>query len=365
MTDRFEPLRQHLTHLVEAGELDGVGISVAHRGEQVLGWSAGRARPDLPASAATVWPVASISKSYTAAVIMALVERGALTLTTAVSAVLPRFRGEGREAATLRQLLTHTAGMIYESPEMEARLAAQTPYEALVEEAYSQPLAHAPGTGFAYSDYHYLMAAEMARAVTGRSLVALAQELVFAPAGLGDTFFNQTPANAARIATVRGVQAEGTVGAMYNTPYARGLAHPAFGVLATTDDLMRFGLHFAPRGPRFLSEATVRAMQTDHAAGCLGHAPALGQQLVPPYPVPWGLGFYFQHAGAPGAFGDLVSFGSFGHGGASGCQLVIDPANDIVIAFTSNCHARLGRERWAYRQRSAINLAVAAVTRRA
>jgi CubicO group peptidase (beta-lactamase class C family) len=77
---------------------------------------------------------------------MALVERGALLLSTPVHAVLPDFRGDGREAITLRHLLTHTSGLVYESPEMEQRLIAQTPIEAMIDEAYTYPLMFSPGT---------------------------------------------------------------------------------------------------------------------------------------------------------------------------------------------------------------------------
>ena len=119
-------IENHLAAFIAAGELDGAALSVAQRGRQVIGWQGGAAAPGRPATARTLWPLASISKSYSAAAIMALVERGVLLLSTPVRALLPQFTGGGKEHATLRHLLTHTAGLIYESPEMERRMAATT-----------------------------------------------------------------------------------------------------------------------------------------------------------------------------------------------------------------------------------------------
>ena len=365
MKQSIADIENHLAAFIAAGELDGAALSVAQRGRQVIGWQGGAAAPGRPATARTLWPLASISKTYSAAAIMALIERGVLLLSTPVRSVLPQFTGGGRESATLRHLLTHTAGLIYESPEMEQRMAALTPAAELIDEAYRHDLLFAPGAGHAYADYGYLLAGEMAARATGRPFAGLVHDLVLKPAGLVDTHMPPTPGVYDQLAVVRGVQAEGTPGAMYNTPYALNLAHPAFGVVASADDLMRFGLNFAPTGPRFLSEATVRAMTIDQTGGrCLGWAPALGPQSAPAYPVAWGLGFYFQQVESPGVFGDLLSFGAYGHGGASGCQLVIDPKADLVIALVSNCHARTGRERWSYRLRSTINRVVAGLSAR-
>ena len=111
---------------IQNGGFAGAAIVVARQGKIIHDQYHGNAAPGLAASADVLWPLASISKVYAAAAIMRLVEMGELTLNTLVSQVLPRFTGEGRELIRLRHLLTHTAGMIYESPEMEARLIAQT-----------------------------------------------------------------------------------------------------------------------------------------------------------------------------------------------------------------------------------------------
>jgi CubicO group peptidase (beta-lactamase class C family) len=340
------------------GAFAGAAVIAAREGEVLVEHYAGEAAPGLAAGPATLWPIASISKVYTAATLMRLVELGEITLNTPAHQLLPGFTGEGREDVRLRHLLTHTSGMIYESPEMEARLAAQLPLDALVAEALAAPLQFTPGTAVSYADYNSLLAGQLAERATHTPLPELMRALLLAPMGLGATFF--PPAPDAATAQVRGVLAEGSDGAMYNSRHALGLAHPAFGVVASARDLLRFALHFMPGGPRVHAEATVRAMTRDQTGGVPGIHPSLRGFGASAH-IPWGLGWALQTADVPALFSELLSFRTFGHGGASGCQLVADPEQGLVVAVLTNTHLRTGRERWYARLQSLINCAVASM----
>ncbi|MBX3014884.1 MAG: beta-lactamase family protein [Caldilineaceae bacterium] len=343
---------------LDEGGFAGAALIAAQHGRIVIEHYAGMAAPGVPASPTVLWPLASISKVYTAAMIMRLVEAGTLTLNRLAHQLLPQFTGEGRETIRLRHLLTHTAGMIYESPEMAERLAAQTPATALIEEMLAAPLLFKPGTAFAYADYHYLLAGCMAAAATGIDFAELVDTLVLQPMGLHDTYLRPPTPVYNRLAKVRGVMAEETAGAMYNSSYALSLAHPAFGTVATARDLLHFALHFAPTGPRLHSAAAVRTMTTDQTGGfAAAHDAQMG--LPAGMYVPWGIGFALKNSWTPSNFADLASQRAYGHGGASGCQLVIDPAADAVIALMTNTHARTGRELWYTRLQSILNSAFA------
>jgi CubicO group peptidase (beta-lactamase class C family) len=88
----------------------------------------------------------------------------------------------------------------------------------------------------------------------------------------------------------------------------------------------------------------------------------LGEEM--PVPQPWGMGFGIRGGSDPlGFYGDLTPPGAFGHAGASGCVLVINPADGITIAYVSNRHLRAGLERFSYRLSSVINGVTAALTR--
>lgn len=360
-TKRLGAVFARIDRYVAQGELPGCALAVAVGGDVVAEWHVGEARPSQLATPTTLWPLASISKTYTAATVLALVERGDLTLSLPVRDLLPDFDGDGREAVRLGHLLTHTAGLIYESPRMEELLRARTPLDGLLAEAYTSPLLFTPGSAYSYSDFGYALAGRMAEVAAGRPFPELMRAYVLDPAGLAETFFPAPATVHERIAQVDGALAFGTPGAMYNSPYALGLAHPAFGVVASARDLLRFALLFAPAGrPRVHSDATIRAMTTDRTGGVTQHG---GQRFYPFNSDAYGLGFVAgPHFGGTGD--DLASPASFGHDGASGCVLLVDPTYNLTIALVSNRHMLSGLERWRFRLGALLNGVLAALTRR-
>jgi CubicO group peptidase (beta-lactamase class C family) len=348
-----------LERQVAAGDTAGAALAVARDGALLAVACAGAARPGQPATAATLWPLASISKLYTAAAAMSLVERGELTLSTPVAMVLPDFTGGDKERVTVWHLLTHTSGLIYEAPEMAQLLERQTPLDAIVDEVYERPLLFAPGTRHSYTDLGFALLGRVAATVAGQPFPELVRKRVLEPAGLQATGCPPRLDESERIAHVAGSLAYGTDGAMYNSPYALQLAHPAFGVVASVADLARFGLCFAPGGPRFLAEATVRAMTHNQ----LGPWVTAWDPQTVEQPC-WGLGFSVRGPHGPSAgYGDLLPESSFGHGGASGCALLIDPRDGLVIAIVGNRHASFGRARFTRRLNSLANVVLACLTR--
>src|SRR5689334_10032749 len=115
-----EPIVRLIDRFLAEG-VPGAGLAVAIAGEIVFEHYAGRARPDLPADAETLWPLASISELYGAAACVAAVEAGDIALGTRACTLFPEFTEGGRDRITLRHLLTHTSGLPYESPVMADR----------------------------------------------------------------------------------------------------------------------------------------------------------------------------------------------------------------------------------------------------
>jgi CubicO group peptidase (beta-lactamase class C family) len=181
---------------------------------------------------------------------------------------------------------------------------------------------------------------------------------VFDPAGLRDTFFPGSRANLDRIATVEGATGYGTETAMYNSAYGLGLAHPAFGVVATLGDLLRFGMLFeTDSATRIHSRAAVQTMTTDQTGGDFA-----GEETTVPSGVihAWGIGFMIKgRTGYP----ELVSPESYGHGGATGCYLCIDPRHRITIAFVSNRHYHADPDDFMLRLEQAVSVAMSCLTR--
>jgi CubicO group peptidase (beta-lactamase class C family) len=353
-----QSLRELIEHSIGEGAVAGAAVAVVRGDESLFEHFAGEAAPGLPSSPDVLWPIASISKLFTAAMAMRLVELGELRLETRIGALEPRFTSGGRDEVDVRQLLVHTSGLPYESPEMDARLAMQTPLAGLIEEAIGAPLGFQPGTRFSYSDYGYLLAGHAASIATGTRFPELVDTLVVQPMSLHATFSDPPAEVQDRIAYVRGVLAEGTGGAMYNTPYARALSHPAFGVVSSLHDMVRFARHFVPGGPRIHRESTVEAMTTSQSGDVPGEHPSLPEHGAFPR-VPWGFGFELQTAELPPVFSKHASPGTFGHGGASGCHLVVDPVRDMIVVVLTNTHLLTGIDAWFDRHRTLLDTAFA------
>jgi beta-lactamase class C len=358
MDGRLEHVARLVDRVVRGEGVAGAGVAVLRGGEVALEHYAGDAAPGNPAGPETLWPVASISKLYTATMIMRLVEQGELTLIARARSVLPRFDGGGKEQITLRQLLTHTSGLLYEPPHMAQLLAEQTLLEEIVDTVYALPLDYPPGTDQRYSDLGYAVAGRMAAVAMQSDFSSLVRELVLEPAGLMGTFLPAPADVSTRIAYVSGALGEGTAGAMYTSAYGRGLAHPAFGAVATLPDLLAFGALFTPHAARpLLSGAGIATMTSDQTCG-----DEPGEQVIPATGVihPWGIGFMLKGRAATM---ELVSPASFGHGGASGCILWVDPVHDAVVAFVSNRHFRADPDGFVPRLTRVVNATLAALTR--
>jgi CubicO group peptidase (beta-lactamase class C family) len=340
---RLAPVRDLLGRMVAREGVPGAALAVAVDGELVCEYYAGDAAPGRPAATDTLWDLASIGKAYTAATVTALVERGELTFSRPVAAVLPACTGDGRERITLRHLLTHTAGLDDDAPDVARLTAAGAPLEAIVDAALRAPLRFAPGTDRRYGNLASTVAAQVAVRATGTPFPDLLRVLVLEPGGLRDTFRPVPPGEAGRLAHVGGVSGAPSLEA----------AHPAGDVRATVRDLLRFGLLFAPGGPRVLSEAGVRVMTTDQtgrdfydaAANDVVYAQAIG----------------FVLKGRPG-LREMASPRVFGHLGSTGCLLWVDPTERAVGAFVSNLAVGLD-DVW-YRCDRVANVTTAALTRR-
>lgn len=357
--DRLNPVVDLVGRMVRTEGVHGAAVAVVSRGQVVLEHYAGIAAPGRVAEAQTLWPLASITKLYTAAMIVRLIELGELTLATRVQTILPRMKEEDREKITIRQLLTHTSGLTYESPDMPALLAAQTRLNKIVDEVYEHPLAFSPGTDQLYSDLGYALLGRVAATAMQDDFARLVQELVLGPGNLANTFLPLPEQEDERVAHVTGAFAEGTPGAMYNSRYSRELTHPAFGAFATLRDLLSLGLLYTPYAPKQLfSAAALRTTVSDQTCGDFA-----GEMIFPPAGVihAWGLGPMIKgRSGQP----EFVSPESFGHGAATGGILWIDPIQDIVIAFISNRHYNAEPDAFMGRLFRLINITASCLTQR-
>lgn len=188
---RLDVYADRLLALGGPGEHPGssiVGVRTAAGVEVACaGWAAPASGGDaaVPMSRGLLLDLASVTKvAATTVMVMHLVDEGRLALGDAVRDHLPGFGGDGKDAVTLQQLLTHTAGLKAWWP-----LYLETADRATaLARAQELPLATSPGTAWSYSDLGLILAGAVVEAVTGLPLRDAYRALVAEPLGLSSRY---------------------------------------------------------------------------------------------------------------------------------------------------------------------------------
>lgn len=141
----------------------------------------------VPATPGTLYDLASVTKLFTTVTALGLVDGGVLALDEPVGTWLPAYRSGAKAAVTLRQLLTHTAGLPAEWNGWRAPLAAGRAMDrpALVADLLDTPLVAEPGVRFEYSCAGFNTVMALAEAATARPWAELVRTGVLEPLGLG------------------------------------------------------------------------------------------------------------------------------------------------------------------------------------
>ena len=328
---------------IEKKELPGAVVLVARHGRVVWKKAYG-ARAVEPRretmTADTIFDLASLTKIVaTTTSIMILVERGDVRLEDPVVKFIPEMKGAGRDAITIEQLLTHTAGF---APDFDLR-DRWTGYDEAMKRLYREPLRNLPGARFIYSDINYIALGEVVHRVSELTLDEFARRNIFDPLGMRDTGFRPDAKLVSRIAPTEKRRGQmdylGDSGANTGSEgeqWLRGQVHDPTsfrmagvaghaGLFSTADDLAIFcqmilngGVY---KGVRVLSPLSVATMTRPHAVSDAGAARGLG----------WDIATSFSSNK-----GDLFPLGSFGHTGFTGTSFWVDPASDSFVIFLSN-----------------------------
>ena len=164
----------------------GCAIEIVRNGRTLYsrGYGMANLRTGQPITPGTVYDIASLSKQFTAFIIMSLVEQGRLRLDDDVHKYLPELPGYPRPV-TIRHLLTHTSGLRdylqlfpLEGVQFEAVV---TPGDALAMLVRQHGVNFSAGEEFEYSNSNYFLLSQVAERIIGHSLATLLNERVFGP----------------------------------------------------------------------------------------------------------------------------------------------------------------------------------------
>ena len=301
----------------------------------------GIAQPDSmlhpPATLETVYDMASLTKPFTATLLLQCVEEGLLHLNQEVRQHIPEAEHAPIGAVPIHYLATHTSGL----PAWKA-LYKKENGEPLAQ-ILASPLVAPPGTKYTYSDLGYITLGFLLERVTKTPLETLVQERIFKPLGMASSGYRPAPARHARIAaTSRGestdirvdgehIQDKRFIGDVHD-PNAYGMNGVAghAGIFSNAPDMLRFILSFR-------NEATASHIGLPPVLGPLARRLAATNQNdaakpdISAHTIGW---FAYPNGYLPK--GDLFSAQTFGHTGFTGTLLMFDPDVDVTILMLTN-----------------------------
>jgi CubicO group peptidase (beta-lactamase class C family) len=339
---RFPEIDAAVNEAIAAHQLPGAVVHL-ERGGEVYERAYGKLsyEPDAAAvGTATLFDAASLTKVLaTAPSVLKLAEEGRIDLDAKLTAYFPECAGGGKEAITIRHLLTHSSGLpsgLPAKPAWHGDAAAH----AL---ACGQTVTHPPGTFFRYSDINYILLGQLVQKQSGMPLDEFARTRIFEPLKMRDTGYLPLrrlgqDAAAAIAPTQKGREGDAAphgdlapgqlLQGVVHDPTARrmdGVAGSA-GVFTTAADVARYARMLLQGGEldgvRILRPDSVRLMTTVQSPAGIEALRGLGMDIASPYAVR--------------PRGTLFPVGSYGHTGFTGCVLWIDPGSRTFYVLLSN-----------------------------
>lgn len=212
------------------------------------------------ASPKTGYRVASITKTFTATLVMQLAERGKVQLDAPVTSYLAWLRPALADSGvTVRHLLTHSGGIIRDGS-CAWRDGTFPSREQLHTELLDHPRFAAPAVGFRYSNMAYALLGEIIETVTGRRFGTAVDRGIARPLGLEASGTRLTPRLRSTLATGYWRRLPGD-DYRSDPPSEAGAFEPAGGLISNVGDLLRFQHAHFPGDTTLLSELTKREMQ--------------------------------------------------------------------------------------------------------
>jgi CubicO group peptidase (beta-lactamase class C family) len=331
---------------VAAERYDGAVVLAARRGKIVLHDAVGFAERSSGrrAERGDVFHLFSISKTFTAAAVLVLADRGGLRLTDPVAEFIPEFAAKGKQRVTVEQLIGHTGGIPPDLPFLMPQDIGNP--EAVALAVAGQALIARPGEAVTYSPLGaYAVLAEVVRRVDGckRSYRQFLDEELFAPLGMQDTCLSLRADLAERRVPV--VVRDHTPAIIppealesINVMLTDSFEMPGASAIGTAADLFRWGEALRRGGEidgaRILSPALLEFALQNHSGPVPNHiydsmCEARGWG---PYPANLGLGFFLRGRETyVMPFGLTASPETFGGLGAGSAMFWVDPQRELVF----------------------------------
>jgi CubicO group peptidase (beta-lactamase class C family) len=337
-------IQPYLDHYKLAG---AIGIVADKNGKvhykNLLGYADVEAKK--PISEDNTFWIASMTKMFAGASIMMLVDEGKVSLDDAVTKFIPQLNKwmvvvekdpshvllkPPVRPVTIRHVLSHTSGLASMSELQQVSGADRTPLKARALSSVTGPLQWQPGDKYAYGSQGTNIAARIVEIVSAMPYEDFLQKRFFDPLEMKETTFWPTEAQIARLAGAYGPNkakngyTRGNIGFLTKPLSDRVHRFPEAGggLFSTTHDIFRYGLMLANDGEldgkRYLSHAAMNELRTEQTGKTK---------------VNYSLGYHLRN-------------GMFGHDGAYGTDLSVNPKTGMVAIFMVQCTSG---DQWAAR----------------
>lgn len=317
---------------IEEGLHPGAALAVYRHDKLVLDLQGGLADRDSgkPVAADTMFILYSSTKALAAITLHVLWQRGRLDWDDPVAKHWPEFAQNGKDAVTIRHVLTHRGGF----PETPGQLTWNKwqDWDAVVQAMEGISLEYQPGQVMAYHPRNFgWVIGELVRRIDGRPFNQFLQDEVTGPLGMKDAFVGLPPALEERVSRIHAMEDCDRPGMIppYNQPEVHQAVQPAGGGIATARDLARFYAMMAGGGVvdgvRILETETINEVTQLQVEG-MDHS--LGQHMRRSL----GLVLADRRMGATETTGSRT----FGHAGAGTSIGWADPELGLAVAFITN-----------------------------
>ncbi len=287
----------------------------------------------VPMRTDSIFDLASITKVYTALLVLQLADKGTIDLDAPLSRYLPEFTGAGKAAVTIAQLLAHTSGL-----PVGAKVTGLPDNAARWRAVLTTPLISGatPGTTFRYSSVGLMVLGRLVEKYTGKTLDRAVKDNLTTPLGLKDTGFKPLTwvTDKGRLVATDARSSRGLLRGTVHDDVANHLGGVAghAGLFASAKDVAVIGQLMLDggvyQGKRLLSAAMVakalvnvnkgkKAVDADRPKRTADHG--LGVELDQPW-----------------FMGKLASATSFGHTGFAGTSLLVVPERRMVAVLLTN-----------------------------
>jgi CubicO group peptidase (beta-lactamase class C family) len=323
--------------MIESGRLQklhlGAQLYVSRDGNPLIDAAFGESRPGIPLTPDSMPLWLSAGKPFAAVAVARFWESGQLDFDDPVVRFIPEFAARGKQAVTIRQLLTHTAGL---------RWVEWSPsWQQMIDRICNAPLEPRwiPGQTAGYHPFTtWYILGEMIRRLdpAHRAYEDFIADEIFRPLHMIDCFFAMSPEQfhtyAARIAPLEPTHQSTARPAFFDTEAGCSICSPGASGRGPARQLGRFYEMLLAQGHPLLQPNTVKTLTSRHRIGM--------QDLTFKKFIDWGLGFIINSAhydpDVPYGFGPHASPGAFGHGGSQSSVAMADPEYGLAAVVIFN-----------------------------